>query len=84
MGAKKCDGLFARCWVQGLFAYTVDPVGVRSSWRFTVFAGLLLFGVYWVWTLAALVPALRAAWRAHVFYRDCLGIPTRDLQTMQW
>ena len=70
--------------VQELSAYLVDPVGVRNCWRFAVFLVMLLFGVYWVWSLAALVPTLRAAWRAHVFYRDCLGIPTRDLQTMQW
>jgi hypothetical protein len=52
--------------------------------RLLVVCMLVVFSTYWLWSFLSLVPALQEAWLMRKFYREALGVCTRDMQTMPW
>jgi autophagy-related protein 9 len=68
------------------FGHYVLSLGAHSSLFLRAFVVLycLVFSAFWLWSVAALGPALRRAWDMHRFFTKVLGVSTRELQTMEW
>jgi autophagy-related protein 9 len=68
------------------FGHYVVSLGAHSSFFFRAFVVLycILFSAFWLWSVAALGPALRRMWDMHRFFTKVLGVSTRELQTMEW
>lgn len=43
-----------------------------------------LFTFFWLWVLFIYIVDIRQLWHLHEFYLHLLGVPDKDLQTIQW
>jgi autophagy-related protein 9 len=67
-----------------LYEYTLNPWAASGLFAALVNTGLLLLTLTWCSQALNLAPRLTRAYRTYKFYRDQLGIPIREMQTMEW
>eukprot|EP00501_MAST-03F_sp_TOSAG23-6_P001855 GSMAST32.ASY1.ANO1.1933.1 assembled CDS len=53
-------------------------------WEKIVAGYTIVFFIHWLWSFLSFFPTLKCAFEMKKFYRDKLGLRTRDLQTIPW